>query len=356
MFDIFRQLIFKQEPYIAVDLSPTSVKLLQLSRSNGAYCVDHYGRFTLPPNLFEGHVLKNQVLFADLIKKITREIGMKGQKVAIAMPDAAVISKVIQVNEGLSDSELEELIMIEADNHIPYPIDEVDFDFHVLGPTSKKSTVLDVLLVASRKENISSRVEAFERADLHVKVVDIESHALERTLPFLSPDALTAEVAAPLIKGILDIGASLTRLYVFEGEKLVFMREEEFGGNQLWLAVAAQYEKTPEEILELQRTNALPADYTETVLKPFVATTAMQVKRLMDFFYSSSHYDETPEIYLSGGPSTLPGLIPLIKEQSNIPVQLANPFARIKCAVSIDREALMKCAPEFLTAFGLALR
>ncbi|MDP1614888.1 MAG: pilus assembly protein PilM, partial [Methylococcales bacterium] len=203
---------------------------------------------------------------------------------------------------------------------------------------------------------ISSRVEAFERADLQVKVVDIESYALERTLPFLSPEASTADADRPLIKGILDIGALLTRLYVFEGEKLVFMREEEFGGNQLWLAAATQYEKTQEEILELLRTNALPADYTEAVLTPFVATTAMQVKRLMDFFYSSSHYDETPEIYLSGGPCALPGLIPLIKEQSNIQMQLANPFAHIKTTANIDREALMKCAPEFLTAFGLALR
>jgi type IV pilus assembly protein PilM len=172
----------KHRSILGIDISSSAVKILEISGSGEDICVEGYGREEIPASALEGNMIKDVDVVANCIKKLVERLRFTSKNVALAVPDSAVISKVVQINEGLTDLEMEELVVIEADKYIPYPIDEINLDFEVLGHSAKSSSLLDVLIVASRAENVNTRVEAAHRAGLEPKIVDVESYAVERSV------------------------------------------------------------------------------------------------------------------------------------------------------------------------------
>nr|WP_267313902.1 type IV pilus assembly protein PilM [Legionella antarctica] len=328
------------------------MKILEISSSGDGVCVESYGRELLPLNALDGNVIKDIEAVSNCIKKLIVNARLTCKKVALAVPDSAVISKVVQINDGLNNEEMEELIAIEADKYIPYPIDEINLDFEILGHSAKNSAMLDVLIVASRAENVNSRVEAVNRAGLTATIVDVESYAVERAAQQLAMPAGGQDK----IVAIIDIGARFSHLFVLHGMKLVFSREEKFGSIQLVDAIAEHYQMTQQQVIEAQAQRTLPDDYDSEVLEPFKETLLLQVKRTLQFFYSTSQDGFVDHILLAGGLARQPDLATLIQEQLGVSTTVANPLSHMSFSEKIDIAAVTQDAPSLMVACGLALR
>lgn len=339
---------------LGIDISSTSVKALEISFDGDKYTVEGYGSIALPESVMEGSIIKDIDAVAMSIRKLLLTTHLTCKQAALAVPDSTAISKVIQISEGLKEEEIEELVVMEADKYIPYPIDEINIDFDILGPSSKNSAMLDVMLVASRSENVNNRIDTISRAGLEAKIVDVESYAVERASQLLATELPNG--GANKIIAIIDIGAVYTRFFVLHGLKIIFSREEEFGGKQLIDSIMQRYQMKEEDALIAMEQGKLPEDYENDVLRPFNESILLQVKRALQFFFSTSHHTFVDYIMLAGGVAKQPGIAQLFQEHINIPTSVANPFVNMNLSKKVNREQITKDSPGLLVACGLALR
>ncbi len=351
MFNWFQS---QHRSVLGVDITSTSVKILEISKTGGQYCVEGYGRAPLPEYATEGNVIKDINVVANTIKNLLLSANLTSKYAACVVPESATISKVIQINAALTLQEIEELVVIESDKYIPYPIDEVNMDFNIIGPSTKNSAMVDVLIVASRSENVSQRVDVMTRSGLIAKIVDVESYVIERAAQLLKPDLPAGGEKKNI--AVIDMGAALTHLFVLHGMKIIFSREEAFGGNQLTEAVIQRYQMPLEDALLAIEQGSLPEDYGREVLSPFMELILLQVKRALQFFFSTTHHTFVDHIILAGGVAKLPGIAQLLQEHINIPTSIANPFSQMTFAKKVNREAMTNDAPMLMVACGLALR
>lgn len=249
----------KANTLLGIDISSTSVKLLELSRSGGRYKVEAYAVEPLPPNaVVEKNIVElegvGQALSRVLVKAKT---NLKSAVVAVA--GSAVITKTIEMEAGLSEDELENQLKIEADQYIPYPLEEVAIDFEVQGLSARNPERVDVLLAACRKENVEVREAALALAGLTAKVVDVEAYALERSYALLSSQ-LGADTDQ-LTVAVVDIGATMTTLSVLHNGRTIYTREQLFGGRQLTEEIQRRYGLSVEEAGLAKKQGGLPDDY-----------------------------------------------------------------------------------------------
>lgn len=344
----------KNKSILGVDISPTSLKILQLSHNGVNIRVEGYGSALFPDKAMEGTTIKDIDAVAATIKQVVSSSAFSTEQAAVAVPDASAISKVIQINEGLSESELEELVIIEADKYIPFPIDEINIDFSVLGPSSKNSAMQDVLIVASRAENVNNRVEALRLAGLDVKIVDVESYAVERAAYLLKPDLPAG--GENKIVAIIDIGSTYTHLLVLHNLKIIYSRDEDFGGKQLLDEIVRQYGVTLQEATQLVEKRTALEDYQTRILTPFYENVFLHVKRTLQFFFSTSQYNFVDHVVLAGGAAREPGIAELLQAHINVPTTVANPLATFSFSNNVNRDQIIQESPSLIVACGLALR
>lgn len=254
----------------------------------------------------------------------------------------------------LSDSEIETQILLEADQYIPYPLEEVNIDFDILGPSSTSPDMVDVLLAATRSENVDDRVAALEIAGLNAAVVDVESYAMERACGLLSNAAENERIDQTV--AVADIGATTTTLHVLHDGKIEYTREQNFGGQQLTDEVQRRYGLSREQAILKIATDTLPDNYETEVLAPFKEALTQQIGRALQFFYSSSNYNRADQIILAGGAAGIRQLAELTEERLGLPTLIANPFDHMSVASSIKPQTLKDDAPTLMVAVGLALR
>lgn len=285
---------------------------------------------------------------------MVRRSGSKLRQAAVAVSGSAVITKTITMPASLSDSEMETQIQLEADQYIPYPLEEVNIDFEILGVSEKNPEMMDVLLAASRSENVDDRVAALEIAGLTAEVVDVEAYAMENAFVQVV-DQLSSGGDDQTI-AIADTGATTTTLNVLHGGKIIYTREQNFGGRQLTEEIQRRYGLSIEEAGMAKRQGGLPDNYVPEVLEPFKEALAQQVSRSLQFFFSSSSYSSVDHIVLAGGSSSIPGVDELIEEKLGIPTIVANPFANMSVSSNVKPQGLSNDAPSLMIACGLALR
>ena len=337
---------------IGVDISSTSVKILELSVKNGRYWVESYG---LSP-LLDGSVVEKNILnpeaVADALERAVNLANPQSQNVAVAVPTSMVIHKVIEMDADMSDEEREVQIRMDAEQYIPFPLDEVSLDFEVLQDKLAVSSRVNVLLVATRTENIDSRVEVLEIAGLSPKIADVESYAIERAFDVFSD---TLPIGVNMV-GILDIGHTMTTLSVMQNGKIIYTREQVFGGKQLTQDVQNRYGLSYEEAGRAKKDRTLPDDFETEVLMPFLEAVVQQAARSLQFFFSSSQFNEIDHILLAGGNANIPGLAKLLQQKLGYRVTIANPFLQMGFSPQIDLNKIENDAPSLMVACGLALR
>ncbi|WP_305879917.1 pilus assembly protein PilM [Simiduia sp. 21SJ11W-1] len=343
----------KTKPVIGLDISSTSVKLLELSRQGERYRVESYAVRALPPNAVSEKNITDVEVVADVVKKVVQQSKCKTQLTAVAVAGSAVITKLIEMPSGLSDDAMETQISLEADQYIPYPLEEVAIDFEVQGPSPRNPDQVEVLLAACRRENVDLRTAVLEQAGLTPKVVDVEAYTMERAFSLV---ARQLEDDSDQVVAIVDIGATMTTLSVLLEGKTIYTREQLFGGKQLTEEIQRRYGLSAEEAGLAKKQGGLPDDYETDVLVQFKESVVQQVTRSLQFFFSSSQYNDVDHIVLAGGVAAMEGLAELIEEKLGTQTSIANPFASMSVSPKVNAVALASDAPSLMIATGLAMR
>ena len=343
----------KTPPLIGVDISSTAVKLLQLSQSGGRYRVEHYAVEPLPPNaVVEKNIVEVEAV-GEAIKRALARSGAKSKFAAAAVAGSAVITKVIPMPGDLSDEDMEAQIQVEANQYIPYPLEEGSLDFEVLGPVKDNPDMMNVLLAASRTENVDVRVAALDIGGLASRVVDVEAFAMENAFKLIS-DQLSVPKDATV--AVVDIGATMTTLIVLKNQRTIYTREQVFGGKQLTDEVMRRYGLSYEEAGLAKRQGGLPESYEIEVLEPFKEAMVQQISRLLQFFFAGSEYSKVDQVVLAGGCASIAGIGDMIEEQLGVPALVANPLAGMSLSSRVQAQTLSQDAPALMIACGLALR
>lgn len=351
-FDFFLE---RTPPVIGVDISSAYVKMVELSASGrGAYKLEGYAIAPLAKDaVVDGNIAELDSV-VDAIRRAWKLLGSREKRAALALPAAAVISKKVLMAGGLREEDMELQVEAEANQYIPFSLDEVNIDFQVLGPASNNPEEVEVLIAASRKEKIEDRVAAAEGAGLKVAVMDVETYATEAAYSLISKQLPNNGNDQTVM--IVDIGATMMHIDVLHDNESVYMREQSFGGAQLTQEIQRRYGLTPEEAEIAKRKGGLPETYESEVLQPFVQSLSMEVARALQFFTSSTQYNRVDHIVLAGGCAAIPGVNVMVQERTQVNTIVANPFHDIALNQRIKSQQVAADAPSLLIACGLAMR
>ncbi|MCQ2033729.1 type IV pilus assembly protein PilM [Stutzerimonas kunmingensis] len=344
----------KANTLLGIDISSTSVKLLELSRSGSRYRVEAYAVEPLPANAVVEKNIAELEGVGEALQRVVAKAKTGCKSAVVAVSGSAVITKIIEMDAGLSDEELENQLKIEADQYIPYPLEEVAIDFEVQGPAPRSPGRAEVLLAACRKENVEIREAALALAGLTAKVVDVEAYALERSYGLLAPQLGAAH--GELTVAVVDIGATMTTLSVLHNGRTIYTREQLFGGRQLTEEIQRRYGLSQEEAGLAKKQGGLPDDYDSEVLLPFKEAVVQQVSRSLQFFFAAGQFHDVDCILLAGGTASIPGLDHMIQQKIGTQTLVANPFADMALSSKVNAGALASDAPALMIACGLALR
>jgi type IV pilus assembly protein PilM len=290
-------------PLIGLDITTSSIKLIELAQSGGQYRVEAYAAEPTPHNAINEKAIVDAAAVGDAIRRAVKRSGVRSKECAVAISGDAAITKAVQMPRNLSDSDLEQQIEMQADQYIPFPMEEVSYDFQVLGPSEKDPDMRDVLLVASRSENVEQRVAAVNASGLVAKLVDVEAFALENACKLLThqmPDGGMDRTIA-----VVDFGASTTTFSVLRNLVVVYTRDFAFGGQQLTEEIMRTYGLSMEEAGRAKKEGGLPGNFQAEVLDPFIDDMTQQVSRSLQFYLASGSGRDQPEkILVCGGENT----------------------------------------------------
>lgn len=344
----------KQPVVLGLDISSTAIKLLELSKSGDRLRVESYAVEPLPANsVIEKNIADVEAVGA-AIKRAVKRSASRTKLAAVAVAGSAVITKIIAMPASLTEDEMEQQIELEADQYIPYPLEEVNLDFEIIGPSENDPERIDVLLAASRSENVDIRIAAIELAGLKAKIVDVEAYAIENAFSLLIPQLPEQGIDQTI--AIIDIGATMTTLNVMHDRKTIYTREQVFGGKQLTEEIQRRYGLSYEEAGMAKRQGGLPDNYVPEVLEPFKDAMTQQVSRSLQFFYGSSQYNNVDHIILAGGSAMIPGIDEMIANKLGVHTSVANPFTNMTLASRVKAQSLSNDAPALMIAAGLAMR
>ena len=345
----------QKQPLLGLDISSTAVNLIELSRTRDTYRIEALAIEPLPERAIQDKSIMDPEAVGAAIRKAVKDSGTRSKRAAIAVPGSIAVSKVVTLPAGLSEMELEAQIRMEADQHVPFPLEEINLDFEALGPTPGNPGTIDVLLAATRSENLESRVAAAELGGLQVEIVDIEPFALENAyLELLAPRLpdITPEMAVALF----DIGSTVTSLSVFHQGKMIYTREHPFDGRQHSDEIMRRYQMTHAEASRAKRQGGLPESYVGEVLEPFIELATQQLNRFLQFFYAAHPNVHVMRILLGGGVAAMQELNERVAHSTGIETTTANPFIGMSRAPRVSNRVVNEDATAMLIACGLALR
>jgi type IV pilus assembly protein PilM len=340
---------------IGLDISSSSVKLVELGQTaNGEFVLERFASEPFEKGwITDGQIEKFDEV-ADAVRRVVDKSGTRTKQVVMAMPQSAVITKRIMLPAGLREEELELQVEQEANQYIPFSLDEVSLDFCVVGPSPTSVGDVEVLIAASRKDRVQDRQGLAEAAGLKPIVLDIESHAsrlamsrVVQALPNGGKDALVA---------LFEIGADTTSLKVLRDEEMLYDRDQAFGGAQLTQLISRQYGFSFEEAEQKKLAGDLPEDYESTILSPFVDSLSQEIGRALQYFFTSTPHHKVHYVMLAGGTATLPGLKERVTDLTGFASMVVNPFDNMKLAAGVRESKVRREAASYLTACGLAMR
>jgi type IV pilus assembly protein PilM len=345
----------KAPPLIGLDIGSSSVKIVELSEAGkGVMRLERYAIEPLPRGaVVDGNIDKIEVV-ADAVKRAWRKAGGKVRSVAMALPASAVITKRIALPANLREEELEMQVESEANQYIPFALDEVSLDFQVLGGIPNAPDDVEVLIAASRKEKVEDRVAVAQAAGLKPVVVDVESYAARAAIDRLIEQLPNG--GDGLVIAVFYVGANTTSVTVVHDGEAIYEREQPFGGQQLTGDISRTYGIPTEEAEQKKRNGDLPADYETAVLKPFIETASTEITRALQFFFTSTPYSRVDQIMLAGGSAVVSGLADALMERSQVPTSVISPFKGMEVSPDIRDKQLRLDAPALLTPCGLAMR
>lgn len=345
----------KAPPMVGIDIGSNSIKAVLLVQTDEGYRLEGVAQMPVPKGAVVDHEIQDIEAVGSVIKTMRKRFARKFSHAAAAVSGSSVMTKIVYMDSGLTDLELEEQIKIEADNLIPYSLDEVSLDFEKIGPNRSDPTKNDILLSASRTENVEARVGALSEGGFDTRVVDIEAYALGRAAKLSLPDTEEGTSEGKVI-AVVDIGANMTTFSFVVDDKVIYTREQAFGGEQYTQTIASYYGMEPAEAESAKLSGELPRNYSFEVLAPFQTSLIQQLRRTIQIFCTSSGHEKVDYVMLAGGTAQLEGITQLLTEELGIETLVANPFSNMVIAEGIAADAVNSDASRYMVACGLALR
>ncbi|TFV99582.1 pilus assembly protein PilM [Oxalobacteraceae bacterium OM1] len=345
----------KSQPLVGVDISTSGVKLVELSDAGkGEYRLERFASEPLPRGAVIDGNIENIEQVSEAVRRVWKKSGTRSKQVALGMPPASVITKKIILPAGLSDDQLEVQVESEANQYIPFALDEVSLDFDVIGLAQNAPDDVEVLIAATRKEKVEDRVAVAEAAGLKAMVMDIESYAARSAI-----DRVTAQLpkgGEGQIVALFQIGAQVTHVSMLMDGQTLYEREQPFGGNQLTQDIVRAYGMSFEDAESKKRSGELPEGWERELMEPFLDSVALEVTRAIQFFYTSTPFTRIDQIFIAGGCAIIPGLVEMVADRTKISTSVVSPFQGMQLSPNIREKQLRAEAPAFLVACGLAMR
>lgn len=342
----------KPNKLIGLDIGSHAIKICQIDQTSRNFLLEHYGQANLPPAAIEDGLIKDHQAVADTLSRLIHNLGIQGDEAVLALAGYSVIVKKITL-PILSEKELAQTIHLEAEQHLPFDVREVNLDFHILGPLKDEPDTMAVLLVAGKKDVLESYLKVTRLAGVEVRVVDIVAFALENAYEGNYPLS-----AAP--RAVIDLGSDLITVNVFNASGPLFTRDLSMGGRQITEQIQALNNLSFKDAENLKLSWERPVGDLErlgALLLPVLRTWTEEIKRAFDFLAASDPESRPEKVFLAGGTALLPGLTDFFQQELKLPVELFNPFQKVKINPELfDPAYLSQIAPQAATAFGLALR
>lgn len=345
----------RRKPLLGLDITTSSIKLIELSESGGEYRVEAFAAEPTPHNAVNDKAIVDANAVGEAIRRAVKRAGVSTKDCAVAISGDNAITKSIPMPASLSGNDLEQQVELQADQYIPFPMEEVSFDFEVLGPSERDPEVQDVLLVATRTENVEQRVAAVNAAGLVARLVDVEAFALENACKLMSyqmPDGGKDHTIA-----VIDFGASTTTFSVLRDMHVIYTRDFPFGGQQLTEEIMRTYGLSMEDAGRAKKEGGLPSNYQPELLEPFIDDMSQQVSRSLQFYLASGSNRTQPEqILICGGCANIPGVSEVIGSRVGIPAEKGDPLGKMRISTKAKSLGVHRDATALLVACGLALR
>lgn len=344
-------LFMKSREIVGIDIGSSSVKLVQLNEYKGAYQLKNVGILPLPSEAIVDNSLMDTTSIVETIKDLLKSLNSKAKEAVCSISGNSVIIRKITL-PAMTPEELEDQIAWEAEQYIPFDINDVNLDFEILDTDLSASGKMTVLLVASKKEIINEYVAVFNEAGLKLVVVDVDSFAVQNIFEQNYTPAEHEVVA------LINIGATIMNLNVVKGGVSLFTRDVQMGGNLYTEEIQRQFSLSGDDAERAKVTGDYPdkVRLNDTICR-INETLAIEILRSLDFYNSTAEDQKISKIYLSGGCSKISMLPEAVAQRLGLPVELLNPLRNITCnEKEFDPEYLQEIGPLVAVAAGLAMR
>ncbi len=344
----------KKLPLVGLDISTSSVKVLELTKAQNQYRVERFAVEPLPQNAIVERAIADIEQVSTAVDRAIKRSGAKTRRVAVAVSATQAISKTLRVSAEFTETEIQTQVELDAEHHIPYPLDEVNLDFQVLGPAPDSPGEVDVLMVACRKEVVDDYVAVVQARGYQPVIVDVETYAVENAYGLIAEQMAGGGMEKTV--AIFDVGATTTVINVMHNRRSVYSRTSSFGGRQLTEEVQRRYGLSYDEAGLAKRQGGLPDSYQSEVLRPFMEAMGQEIIRALQFFYAASPFNKVDVVLLAGGCAQIPGIDKLLGARLGVPTMIANPFAGMTLSSRIKPQIFASEAPSLMVGCGLALR
>lgn len=340
---------------LGLDIGPSMVKLVELSRSGGGeWTLDTLGRAPVPNGAVVDGQIERLESVADAVRDLVHRSGVRSRHVVMALPTKNVILRKVRLRSNMGDEELAVHVESEAAGFVPFPVEDLALDFTVIGPAPGSASEVDVLIAAARRDRVQDRLALAEAAGLEPIVVETESNASQlalrewqRRCGRLQPDETIA---------LVELGHESTNLKVVAGDDILFEREQAWGARQLTDRVMREFGLNVEQARAGQLSGDLPAAYQAEWIPQHANATARELDRMLQFFYASVPGRRLTGVMLAGGAAAMDGLAARVAEATGLSAAVIDPFEHMVIGPGVGRQSLAGSAAGYLQACGLALR
>jgi type IV pilus assembly protein PilM len=342
----------KKDNLIGLDIGSRTIKLGEVAEKKGQRILKRFGMINLPQNAIVEGRIKEPEIVADTIKRLASDLKAREQNVAISISGYSVIIKKIVVNK-MTDEELHENIQFEAEQYIPFDVQDVNIDFHILGDHEANPNQMGVMLVAAKEDVINEYIDVVELAGLNPCVLDVDVFVLERVF---EDSYLQEEKSIALV----DIGANKLNVNIIKNNISAFTRDVAIGGEEITREIATQTACSFEEAEDIKlgkTTEKMPREDLQDIVVTFVANWCSEIRRVIDFYYSTYPNESIERILLSGGASQTPGFVQQLAAETSAQVEMFDPFRALEISEKDhDLDYLKRIAPQASICIGLSLR
>ncbi|MCX7085696.1 MAG: type IV pilus assembly protein PilM [Methylococcales bacterium] len=344
----------KPQTVLSIDISAVSIKILALQKQRNLYHVKDYTKLSFCSETNPELASITPTFISDALTKALQKIPGTYKKASICVNSSTIISKQLLLDASIPRNEFEENVLLVANQYIPYGLEDIYYDYKVLGENPFNSKMLDVLFIASRRENVSTKIDILTQAGLITHIVDIDSYALINACNLL-PEYIKRSLDQQTIS-VVDIGAVNYTFIIVRNNQVIYTHVQDFGCNQLILALQTEYLCTYEVAQKIIYGIDLAINDPNIVLTRFINSLIKQIQLTQEDFIAANHNTKIDCIFLCGGGAILPNLIESLEKSINVPTFKTNPFLSMTIAEHIDKKTLHEIAPTLMVCSGLAIR